>query len=146
MTQATQTGTNFQTSTYILPSHSLIVSHAVALAGAIGIAMPLAVVLLRVPRFGFKPHWILQSLALGACVVGLAIAIYMSAESTAFRHFNEGHQIIGIVVVVIIITQALLGLAHHVNFKRLKRRSVVSYFHLWTGRSVIAIGMLNTVL
>ena len=146
MTQATQGGSSSQASSFNLPDNHLVVLHAVILTGAFGIAMPLAVILLRISRFGFKPHWILQSLALGASLVGLAIAIYMSAKSTAFGHFDAAHQILGILIVTLLLPQAFLGRAHHVQFRRTKRRALVSYLHLWSGRAVIALGMLNAIL
>ena len=145
MTKAVQNG-SFQSSTRTLPNNNLVVLHAALLGGSFGIGMPLAVIFLRLSRLGFRPHWIVQSLALAASLVGVAVAIYMSIASTSFKSISQAHQIIGIVVVMLLIPQALLGRVHHVNFKRTKQRSVVSHFHLWIGRGVIPLGMLNGVL
>ena len=146
MTHATQVGTSFQTSEYQLPDNHLVVAHAVILAGAFGIVMPLAVILLRTLRSGFKPHWILQALAALGSLLGLAIATVMSAKSTAFHRFNEAHQILGILIVALVLPQVYLGRAHHMHFKALKQRTKVSYFHLWMGRTLIALGLLNAIL
>lgn len=53
------------------------------------------------------------------------------------------HPIIGIVVLLLIIFQPLLGALHHRNFKRYLRRTVPSHLHLWNGRIVIILGIVN---
>ncbi|KAK5332429.1 hypothetical protein LTR43_012689, partial [Exophiala xenobiotica] len=54
--------------------------------------------------------------------------------------------IIGIVVVVLALVQGMLGYRHHLNYKKFKGRTVVSYVHFLFGRAIIWFGMLNTVL
>lgn len=39
--------------------------------------------------------------------------------------------------------QAISGLLHHVLFKTQRQRTVVSYIHLWLGRALITLGMIN---
>ena len=88
----------------------------------------------------------LQIFATAVCVLGLVIAIAFSAVDPEYSAFNQGHQIIGILAVVGLLIQALLGYQHHRNFKKTGRRTVVSNSHLWLGRVVIVFGMLNAVL
>jgi hypothetical protein len=45
-----------------------------------------------------------------------------------------------------LILQVILGYMHHTNFKRVGGRTWVSFTHMWTGRMVIIVGMVNTVL
>ncbi|KAK5396183.1 hypothetical protein LTR06_011590 [Exophiala xenobiotica] len=40
----------------------------------------------------------------------------------------------------------MLGYRHHMNYKKFKGRTVVSYVHFLFGRTIIWFGMLNTVL
>jgi hypothetical protein len=37
----------------------------------------------------------------------------------------------------------ILGQLHHRNFKKYQRRTGVSYAHLWTGRLIIPLGIIN---
>jgi hypothetical protein len=53
------------------------------------------------------------------------------------------HPIIGIVVLALLIFQPLLGYIHHLYFKRTHRRTAWSYAHIWLGRIVITIGIIN---
>ena len=88
----------------------------------------------------------LQALATLISLLGLVIAIAFSAMDPEFNTFGEGHQIIGIVVVVYLLAQTVLGLLHHQNYKKIGRRTWISHTHLWMGRLVILLGMLNAVL
>ena len=88
----------------------------------------------------------LQIFATIVCVLGLVIAISFSALDPEYNAFDEGHQIIGIVAVVALFIQALLGYQHHRNYKKTGQRTVVSHSHLWIGRVVIVLGMVNAVL
>lgn len=88
----------------------------------------------------------LQIFATVVCVLGLVIAIAFSAMDPEYDTFDRGHQIIGILAVVALFIQALLGYQHHRNYKKTGQRTVVSHFHLWIGRAVIVLGILNAVL
>ena len=123
----------------------LVIIHAICLGGAFVLLFPLGVVLLR--WFGsVKFHWILQVFSAMVCLIGLVIAIVLSIMDPEYKNLNEGHQIIGIVVVAALFLQAALGYMHHLKYKKLGRRTWISHAHLWTGRVLIAIGMLNAVL
>ncbi len=88
----------------------------------------------------------LQIFATVVCVLGLVIAIAFSAMDPEYSGFDQGHQIIGIVAVVALVVQALLGYQHHRNYKRTGQRTLVSHSHVWIGRTVIVLGMVNAVL
>lgn len=124
---------------------ALIIVHAVCLAGSFLLLFPLGVIALRWFKW-VKIHWILQVLATVVCVLGLVIAIAFSAMDPEYDTFNHGHQIIGILAVVALLIQALLGYKHHQKYKQTGHRTVVSYFHLWLGRTVVILGMVNAVL
>jgi len=64
----------------------------------------------------------------------------------SFSLINQAHPIIGIVVWVLLIFQPILGLLHHRYFKKYKRRTFWSHAHLWLGRIVITLGIVNGAL
>ena len=88
----------------------------------------------------------LQVLATLICLLGLVIAIAFSAMDPEYNAFGEGHQVIGIIVVVALIVQTVTGYKHHQDYKKIGRRTWISYSHLWIGRMVIVLGMVNAVL
>ena len=124
---------------------ALVIIHAICLAGSFLLLFPLGVIALRwFQRVNF--HWMIQIFATAACLLGLVIAIVFSAIDPEYSDFSEGHQVLGIIAVVALLIQALLGYQHHRIYKKTGRRTMVSHFHLWTGRAVIVIGMLNAIL
>ena len=88
----------------------------------------------------------LQIFATVVCVLGLVIAIAFSAIDPEYSNFGEGHQIIGIIVVIALFVQALLGYKHHRDYKKTGQRTVVSHSHIWLGRALVVLGMVNAVL
>ncbi|KAK5309025.1 hypothetical protein LTR93_012280, partial [Exophiala xenobiotica] len=125
--------------------NDLVVLHAILLGVAFVIAFPLGAVSLRVLR-SFNIHWIVQLFTSVACLVGLCVAIALSALDVEWGDFDFAHQTIGIVVVVLAFVQGMLGYRHHMNYEKFKGRTVVSYVHISFGRGIIWFGMLNTVL
>jgi len=125
--------------------NDLVILHAILLGVAFVIAFPLGAVSLRVLR-SFKIHWIVQLFTSVGCLIGLCVAIALSVLGVEWADFDFAHQIIGIVVVVLAFVQGMLGYRHHMNYKKFKGRTVVSYVHILFGRGVIWFGMLNTVL
>lgn len=53
------------------------------------------------------------------------------------------HPIIGIVVFVFLFFQPISGFIHHRLFKKYQRRQTASYAHLWLGRILITLGIIN---
>ncbi len=49
----------------------------------------------------------------------------------------------GTVVVCLMVLQPLLGLAHHRHFVRNQSRGLVSHLHIWYGRILMVLGVVN---
>jgi hypothetical protein len=124
---------------------ALILLHAICLGGSFVILLPLGVTLLRFFN-SFRFHWMLQVIATGICIIGLALAVALSVLDVEYSSFTAVHQIVGILVVFVLVLQLVLGYIHHTNFKRVGGRTWASYAHVWTGRTVIVVGMVDTVL
>ena len=56
------------------------------------------------------------------------------------------HPIIGIVVLVFLFLQPILGIIHHAKFKKHQRRQIWSYLHIFNGRIFITLGIANGAL
>lgn len=59
------------------------------------------------------------------------------------HQLDEKHPIIGIVVFVALFFQPILGLVHHLLFKRHQTRTIWSHGHIWLGRLAITLGIIN---
>ncbi|OAP56499.1 hypothetical protein AYL99_09678 [Fonsecaea erecta] len=127
--------------------HSLVYTHAILLGVAFVIVFPVGVLGLRWKwLIAFKVHWMLQLFATVGAYLGLAVAIFLSITGVEYTAFNETHQILGISVVAALSFQVVMGYVHHVNYKKVGRRTVPSYFHIWLGRVLIYAGMVNAIL
>ncbi len=53
------------------------------------------------------------------------------------------HPIMGIVTLVTLLPQPLLGYLHHRKFKQVQRRQFWSYMHIFNGRIGVTVGIVN---
>lgn len=127
--------------------HGLVTAHAVLLGIAFIGAFPAGVIVLRT-RFliAFKLHWLIQAVATAMSYIGLPIAIVLSVLGIQYSDIDEGHQILGIVVVGLVFLQVLFGYVHHKQYKENGRRTLSSFAHIGLGRAVIYAGMVNAIL
>ena len=56
---------------------------------------------------------------------------------------DEYHPIIGLVLFAAIFVQAAGGIIHHFFYGKHHRRSVITHMHIWLGRVLITLGMIN---
>lgn len=62
------------------------------------------------------------------------------------KNFNNTHQIIGLVVTVCVVIQFALGFFHHRMYKKTKQPTPLSPFHVWIGRIVIPLAIIDGFL
>lgn len=65
------------------------------------------------------------------------------ANTTSSQVFNNTHTIFGIVIVALFLIQPILGIIHHLQYRRNLARAPVSYLHIWYGRLIILLGVIN---
>ena len=56
---------------------------------------------------------------------------------------SNGHPVIGILVVGLLLVQPFLGLAHHQIYKREHRRTLPAIVHVWWGRIIVTLAIIN---
>lgn len=56
---------------------------------------------------------------------------------------NNAHTILGTVVVALLLLQPVFGYLHHRRFMTTQKRGKMTLFHVWYGRILILLGMLN---
>jgi hypothetical protein len=56
---------------------------------------------------------------------------------------TNAHPIIGIVLFILLLIQPFLGYMHHAAFKRTQTRTAWSHGHIWLGRIIITLGIIN---
>jgi hypothetical protein len=123
----------------------LLSVHALFMLGTFVILLPIGVFLLRIFQ---KPklHSINQSFGTAIVLIGGGLGIYLSYSYNITRTFTTSHQIIGFILMGLLIVQSVLGYLHHRAYVRTQRYSVYTLPHIWHGRIVILLGVLNGFL
>ncbi|KAL6707520.1 hypothetical protein ACN47E_004090 [Coniothyrium glycines] len=122
----------------------MIIAHAVLASLAFVLFFPVGAILIRLGKFRgvWLIHGLFQVFAYLVYVAAFGIGIWMVNE-TPGNLLDRYHPIIGIIVFVLLFFQPILGFIHHLKFKKHSRRTVWSHGHLWLGRIVITLGMIN---
>lgn len=53
---------------------------------------------------------------------------------------------LGIVLVVLLVLQPILGYVHHLQYKRYQTISLYTHVHVWFGRVVVTVGFIDGLL
>ncbi|GAB7353118.1 hypothetical protein MBLNU459_g3657t1 [Dothideomycetes sp. NU459] len=123
-------------------ANRIFMAHGIMAALAFVILFPFGAISVRL--FSFPglvwAHAFVQLLGYLLFIIAFGLGIYMA---TQLRELNEAHPIIGILLFVLLFFQPILGLLHHRYFKAHSRRSFWSHAHVWLGRIVITLGIVN---
>ncbi|KAJ4393941.1 hypothetical protein N0V93_003158 [Gnomoniopsis smithogilvyi] len=104
-------------------------------------------------RWAFWVHSLVQMVGWVLFIAAAVLGFRMLGQVRVLR--NEGgntwihdahlryHPILGIIILVLLLVQPVLGWIHHRQFKIHQRRTVVSYLHLLNGRLLIILGIVN---
>ncbi|KAJ9142328.1 hypothetical protein NKR23_g7215 [Pleurostoma richardsiae] len=127
--------------------------HGILAAIAFVIIFPLGAVFMRlIPgRFAVWIHAMTQFAGYALFIAAAALGFWLVREvkippdnsSLLSSSQTNYHPIIGILVLVALIFQPLLGFIHHLKFKRVQRRQIWSHLHIWNGRIMVPLGIIN---
>ncbi|KAJ5047068.1 uncharacterized protein L3040_002912 [Drepanopeziza brunnea f. sp. 'multigermtubi'] len=65
------------------------------------------------------------------------------AGRLGIENLSSTHTIFGVVIVVLFLIQPIFGIIHHMQYKRNQARAPVSHLHIWYGRVIILLGVIN---
>ncbi|KAK4984730.1 hypothetical protein LTR50_006409 [Elasticomyces elasticus] len=120
----------------------VLIAHGVMAALAFVILFPAGAISIRLLSFPglIWFHAALQILAYVIFIVAFGMGVWMAVY---LRMLDQTHVIIGIVLFVVLFFQPILGILHHLGFKKYSRRTYWSHGHLWLGRAIITLGIVN---
>ncbi|KAF1935576.1 CBD9-like protein [Clathrospora elynae] len=138
----TNTGFTPINSGYSGSQREMLIAHGVLASLAFVILFPAGAIAIRLASFPgvIWLHAAFQVFAYLAYIAACGLGIYIA---NGMRLLDNHHPIIGIVVLVLIFFQPILGFLHHVMFKRYNRRTMWSYSHIWIGRIAVTLGIIN---
>ncbi|KAK7559724.1 integral membrane protein [Phyllosticta citricarpa] len=139
-TSANQLGQGFQAE--IRRMRRIQTAHGVVAALAWAVFFPAGAISIRVFSFPglvwFHAAW--QIFSYGLYIAGFGLGVYLATQD---NYMKEYHPIIGVVLFVLLFFQPIFGWLHHVLFKKYGGRTFWSHLHLWLGRILITLGVIN---
>ncbi|KAF4124018.1 integral membrane protein [Geosmithia morbida] len=121
-------------------SHKTMVSaHGFIMSVAFLILYPLGAMVM--PLFGkWIAHSAVQMVAYLAMWAGFSLGIVISH---GLPLFSSPHKGLGVILVALLGLQPAFGWLHHRHFLKNRRRGLVSHVHIWYGRALVLVGMVN---
>jgi len=86
-------------------------------------------------------HGLVQIFSLCALFSGFGLGIRLAQMK--YMLYNTTHTIFGTVIVCLFLIQPFLGLLHHKQFQRIGKRGILGHIHLWYGRILIVLAVIN---
>lgn len=120
----------------------VLIAHGVLASLAYVILFPSGAIAIRI--FSFRNLlWLHAGWMVAAYMIVLAslgMGVWMAYS---YHALDTAHSVIGIIVAGCLLLQPISGLTHHILYKRHGRRNVATYPHVWWGRAVISLGIIN---
>jgi hypothetical protein len=125
-------------------SQKAVLAHGILASLAFVLLFPIGAILIRLGSFrgAWLIHGIFQLVAYIVYTAAFGLGVWM-VQNLPINLLTHAHPIIGILVFVLLFFQPLLGFIHHVQFKKHARRTFWSHAHVWLGRVVVTLGIIN---
>ncbi|OBT39967.1 hypothetical protein VE00_09992 [Pseudogymnoascus sp. WSF 3629] len=120
-------------------------AHGILMGLAFVVVLPGGAILMRLlSSKGKTAVWVHVGIQLVGWVLMISgLAMGAKVGKILDRLENNAHTILGTVVVALLLFQPLFGFLHHRRFMATQKRGKMTLFHVWYGRILILLGMLN---
>ncbi|KAH8652635.1 hypothetical protein BGZ60DRAFT_436224 [Tricladium varicosporioides] len=120
--------------------HKYDEAHGIIMGITACILFPSGAILVRLVGMPWV-HAAIQLLSFVGMIAGLGLGVKLAQYRELL--FNNTHTILGVVVVALLLLQPFLGIAHHHLYKKHSSRTAVSHVHIWYGRSLMLLAVIN---
>lgn len=141
---ATSAATGSSTPSSSSNAYSAITSsqkaHGIVMGLTVAVLLPLGAMSIRI----FSNIWIhvaIQAISIILLFAGLGLGVHL-ANQTGYL-FNTTHTLFGVSVVCLFVLQPITGWLHHWMYMRKHKRTATSYVHIWYGRALIILSIIN---
>lgn len=121
----------------------IVTAHGVIMSFAWVIVFPLGAILIRALSTAsvVRIHYLTQIFAYILALTGMALGIYIAVKPDSV--IEVYHPVIGLVVMGLATIQPILGTLHHRIYKSKGKTTWWATAHVWLGRAVITLAMIN---
>ncbi|KAH6664281.1 integral membrane protein-like protein [Halenospora varia] len=120
--------------------HKYDAAHGIVMGIAACILFPSGAILVRLVGMPWL-HAAIQLLSFAGMIAGLGLGVKLAQYRELL--FNNSHTIFGVVIVALLLLQPFIGLAHHHLYKKHSSRTGVSHAHIWYGRILMLLAVIN---
>lgn len=121
---------------------AVLLAHGILGGMAFALFFPLGGMAMRLLSFKglvwVHAGFMMFAYAMALAVLGMGVWI-----AVTLKKLDRYHAIIGIVVIGCLLLQPITGLLHHVLYKKRGRPNGATYPHIWWGRAVVTLGVIN---
>ncbi|KAI1133174.1 iron reductase domain protein [Nemania abortiva] len=125
---------------WVLEIPALTSAHGIIMSIVMVVLYPIGSILM--PLLGnWTLHAIWQIGSFLAMWAGFAIGVILSQRTEV--NFTDNHTVLGTVVVALFGVQPIGGYLHHLHYIKHQSRGLVSHGHIWYGRILMVLGIVN---
>jgi len=107
------------------------------------VLLPLGAIIMRVGG-GIWVHAALQLLSYALLITGLGLGVHLAQMlDELYKSPGKTHTIFGTVIIGLFLIQPFLGLLQHLHYRRSLDRSAYGYAHIWYGRVLMILAVVN---
>ncbi|KAL1841629.1 hypothetical protein VTJ49DRAFT_6806 [Mycothermus thermophilus] len=122
---------------------AILVAHGVILALVFAVLYPTGSLMMPlVKKWWFHGLW--QAVSFGLMWAGFGLGVVVARDRNML--FDQTHTIYGTVIIAALGLQPFFGYLHHLHYLKHRSRGVISYLHIWYGRVLMALGVVNGAL
>ncbi|KAH8656676.1 hypothetical protein BGZ60DRAFT_417491 [Tricladium varicosporioides] len=125
---------------YFRTIQKYLIAHGVIMGVTVVLLFPLGSIFIRLGG-NIWIHAFIQLFSFVCLIAGLATGVKLADRTHLL--FNNTHTLLGISVIALFFLQPLFGIAHHILYKRHHSRTAISHVHIWYGRILIALAIIN---
>ncbi|RVD84103.1 uncharacterized protein DFL_005871 [Arthrobotrys flagrans] len=118
------------------------IAHGTIMGVAFTIGFPSGAIFIRVlqPPNHVYIHAATQIFSTAMAFTGMGLGIWLGLN---VRYLDYLHTIIGFAVMACLVIQPIIGLIHHIRYKKVQRSTWWGFVHRWYGRVIVVLGIVN---
>ncbi|KAK8073566.1 hypothetical protein PG994_004465 [Apiospora phragmitis] len=120
-------------------------AHAIIMVFVFVGLFPFGTLVLRLGNW-VRWHAINQGFGGLLVIIGFGLGAYVSKLYNRSKNFSSAHQVIGIFIFIFVLGQFALGFFHHRMYQKTQKPSKMAPIHVWLGRLIIVLGVINGFL
>ncbi|KAK8071161.1 hypothetical protein PG997_011364, partial [Apiospora hydei] len=120
-------------------------AHAIIMVFVFVGLFPFGTLVLRLGNW-VRWHAINQGFGGVLVIIGFGLGADVSKLYNRSKNFSSAHQVIGIFIFIFVLGQFALGFFHHRMYQKTEKPSKMGPIHVWLGRFIIVMGVINGFL